>query len=490
MGLKGHVVKHPLNILTEEEVKRIHYGALEVMERTGVVFHHKRALEILGDAGCDVDKERVRFPNYLVEESLGKCPRRVLLKGMTPEYDVVVGDPYVHFASCIAMDTLDIQTMDRKTPAVQDYINMTKVLDYLDEVHLNSGPYTHIEGVADMCIHPERFHIAVKHTSKPFITSGVFGNEVWTIKMAQAVGENPPGHVQCSPPLTNSSDKINCMLHFIEAGFPILPGTGLATGMTSPVTLAGSLVQQLAEVLSLIVLAQIVKPGIGVIAKSRVEPADMRSGMIAEGGVEKVIADAAWNQIWRWYQVPRFHVVVSTDSKVPDFQCGMEKALHFLLSALSGSNIIAGIGGVYDEITASPVVAIMDNELARRVGRIIDGVAVNEETLAVDLINQVGPIPGQFLSTEHTRKWWQSELLIPELADRMEYSEWVGRDRKTSLDYAREKYEEIIATYKPAPLPEDRQKAIDEIMEEARNFYREKGLISDEEWEAYRKQRV
>jgi len=104
MGLNGYVVKRPLNILTEEEVKRIHYGALEVMEKTGVVFQHKRALEILGDAGCkvDTDKELVRFPNYLVEECLKKCPRRVLLKGRIPEYDVVVGDPYVHFASGIA----------------------------------------------------------------------------------------------------------------------------------------------------------------------------------------------------------------------------------------------------------------------------------------------------------------------------------------------------------------------------------------------------
>ena len=476
MGLKGYVVKRPLDILTEEEVKRIHYGTLEVMAKTGVVFHHKKALEILGDAGCDVDREKelVRFPNYLVEESLRKCPRRVLLKGMTPEYDVVVGDPYVHFASCIAMDTLDLETMDRKIPTMQDHINMAKVLDYLDEVHLHYGQYVRAEGVADMCIHPQRFNITVKHALKPSITAGVFGNEVWLIKMAQVVGQNPAGHAQCSPPLTWSTDKIDCMLHYIDAGFPISPGTGLATGMTSPVTLAGALVQQQAEILSGIVLAQTVKPGIGVIAKGRIEPADMRTGMIAEGGVEKVIADAAWNQIWRWYQVPRWHTVVSTDSKVPDYQCGMEKALHFLLSALSGSNIIAGIGGVYDEITVSPVVAIMDNELARRIGKMIDGVNVNEETLAVDLINKVGPIPGQFLSTEHTRKLWKSELLLPALADRVGYSEWVGGGKKTSLDYAKEKYEEIIATYNPSPLPEDKEKAIDEIMEEVRKFYKSK----------------
>ena len=479
MGLKGHVVKRPLNVLTEEEVKRIHYGALEVMERTGVVFRHDKALEMLGDAGCTVnrDKKLVRFPNYLVEESLGKCPRRILLKGMTPEYDVVIGDPYVHFASCPAMDTVDLETMNRKTPTIQDHIDMTRVLDYLDEVHLNSGPYTHIEGVADIYIHPERFNIALKHTSKRFITSGIFGNEIWTIKMAQAVGQNPLGHTECAPPLTWSEDKIDCMFHYAEAGFPLMPGTGLALGITSPVTLAGALVQQLAEILSVVVLAQVFKPGVGIVAKGRIEPSDMRTAIVAEGGVEKVIADAAWNQIWRWYQVPRWHQVVSTDSKVPDFQCGMEKALQFLFSALSGSNIIAGIGGVYDQITASPIVAIMDNELARRVGRIIDGIKVDEETLAVNLINEVGPIPGQFLGTEHTRRLWKSELLIPQLADRVGYSEWVAGGKKTSLDFARHKYEEILASHNPRPLSRNQEEQIDEIMVESRQYYTRKGMV-------------
>jgi len=478
MGLKGYVVRHPLNILTDDEVKRIHYGALEVLSKTGVVFQHKKALEILGDAHCDVDvkKERVRFPNYLVEESLRKCPKRVILRGMTPDYDVVVGDPYVHFASCAAMDTLDLEIMDRKTPTLEDHVIMAKVLDYLDTVHISSGPYSNIDGVPDILIYPERFAVTIRHSSKPSITAGIAGTESWTIQLAQVVGQNPAAHVQCSPPLTASSDKIECLFHFLEAGFPILPGTGLAMGMTSPVTLAGSLVQQLAEVLSIVVLVQLVKPGAEVIAKSRIEPADMRTGTVAEGGVEKTIADAAWNQIWRGYQIPRFHVVASTDSKVPDFQYGMEKALHFLFSALTGSNIIAGIGGVYDELTASPVVAVMDNELARRVGKIIEGIDVNEETLAVDVINEVGPIPGQFLSTSHTRTFWKSELLIPQLWDRTGYEAWVQRAKKTALDYAKEKYQEILETHKPRPLTAAQEQKIDRMLQEARQLYRNRSV--------------
>ena len=476
MGLKGHVVKNPMNVLTDEEVKRIHYGALEVLERTGVVFNHKKALEILDDAGCSVDhkKELVRFPSYLAEESLRKCPRRVLLKGRTPEYDVVIGDPYLHFSSCPAMDMLDLETNDRKTPTAQDYANVVKTLDYLDEVHIVNVPYLHLKGVLGLVLYPEILHIELTNTQKGIILAGLHGNEVWCIKMAQATGQSLLAYLECAPPLTWGEDQVDSTLHFIEAGFPVLPGTGLATGGTSPVTLAGALVQQLAEIMAITVLIQIVKPGAGIVAKSRIEPMDMRTGEIAEGGVEKVIADAAWNQIWRWYGIPRFHTIVTTDSKVPDYQCGMEKALHYLLSALTGSNLITGVGSVYDELTSSPVVAIMDNELIRRVHRIIDGVEVNEESLAVDLINEVGPIPGHFLNREHTRRLFQSELLRPELADRFSYGEWKKAGKKTNFDYAKEKYEHIMATHEPKPLPEDQKKAIDEILEEARAFYKEK----------------
>lgn len=463
-------MRRPLDILTDDEVKRIHYAALEILSRTGVVFHHRRALELLGDAHCTVDmgRELVRFPAYLVEESLRKCPRRVLLKGTSPEYDVTVGDPYVHFASCIAMDTLDLDTMDRRPPTLEDHINMVRVLDQLDTVHLNSGPYSHMQGVPDKLIYPSRFAASVKYSSKPSITAGMAGTELSTIEIARVVGQNPAAHVQCSPPLTVSFDKVECLFNFVEAGHPILPGSGLAMGMTCPVTMAGALAQQLAEILSVIVLAQLVNPGTGVIAKSRIEPADMTTGTVAEGGVEKAIADAAWNQIWRWYQVPRFHVVVSTDSKVPDYQCGTEKALQFLFSALTGSNIIAGIGGVYDELTASPLVAIMDDELARQVGKMVSGIDVNEDTLAVDLIDKVGPIPGQFLSTSHTRKFWRQELLVPRLADRIGYAEWTQRGRKTVLDYARDRYWEILSTPGSTPLNAAQQQEVESVLERAR----------------------
>ena len=149
--------------------------------------------------------------------------------------------------NCNVMDNLDLNIMDRKSPSLQDHINMVKVLDYLDEVHLILGPYTQIEGVPAICIHPQRTNIGFKHTSKPYILAGIFGNETWTIKMTQAVGRNAIGLSETAPPLTWAENKTDCIFHWLETGFPIALGTGLAMGMTSPVTLAGALVQQLAE---------------------------------------------------------------------------------------------------------------------------------------------------------------------------------------------------------------------------------------------------
>jgi trimethylamine--corrinoid protein Co-methyltransferase len=121
------------------------------------------------------------------------------------------------------------------------------------------------------------------------------------------------------------------------------------------------------------------------------------------------------------------------------------------------------------------------------VGRFMEGIAVNEETLAIDLIKQVGPIPGHFLNREHTRKWWKQEHFIPKVSDRLTYPEWMGKGKKSALDYAKERLVEILETYRPTPLTQSQEEEVERILEEARKYYRDKGLISEEEMAIYRK---
>ncbi len=148
-----------------------------------------------------------------------------------------------------------------------------------------------------------------------------------------------------------------------------------------------------------------------------------------------------------------------------------------LINAAAGAHIQEFQGAVSMELTHSPVMAVLDNDITGWIGRLIEGIQVTDETLGIDLINKVGPIPGSYLTTEHTRKWWKKEQFRPKVADRECYPEWIKGGKKDALALAKAKVEEILATHKPKPLTLEESKAIDEVLKEARSFYVQKGLM-------------
>ncbi|MCJ7792243.1 MAG: trimethylamine methyltransferase family protein, partial [Dehalococcoidia bacterium] len=174
-------------------------------------------------------------------------------------------------------------------------------------------------------------------------------------------------------------------------------------------------------------------------------------------------------------------------SKKPDFQTGYQKALNALAGALTGSHLLALHGSLYGELTAHPLQAILDDDIAGMIGRFIEGVTVTDETIALELIEQVGPIPGHYLNTAHTREWWKKEQFVPKVADELTYPEWIKSGKKDCLDYAKERMEEILATHRVSiPLTLSQEEDIKRILNEAREYYRKKGMISDEEWAVYK----
>ena len=225
-------------------------------------------------------------------------------------------------------------------------------------------------------------------------------------------------------------------------------------------------------------LAQLIKPGTSVIAGDFSFPMDMRFGHPAFGAVGAALHKAAHTQIWRWYEVPTATAQDGySSSKKIDFQNGYERAMSTLLSALAGGHLSSLHGCVYGELTYNPILSILDDDIAGWVGRFIEGVEVTDETLAIDLIEQVGPIPGQYLNTAHTRKWWQQEQFIPKSADREPYPEWIKKGKKDAIALAKERMVQILANHEPEPLTPEQDKAIDEILEEARSCYRQRGLM-------------
>ena len=470
----------PLEILTEEQIEAIHQGTIEVLERTGLKIEHKRALKLLEENGCyvDYDNNRVRFPPGLVEESLRKCPSSFHVKARNPENDVIIGGNTLTVQTFPGMRTVDLDTWQPRTATRQEYYDGVTVLDALDNLHFmgNYVPYFGYEGIPPVMCMPEGFAARARNSAKVLKCGTSDDSEIFTINIAKAVESDVMMTLHAAPPLTYYANSVEALYRGLEADCPFGMQCAAIMGGTGPATIAGSLLTGNAEVVGGIVLAQLIKPGARIVVYNFVQPQDMRSGSPVFGSIEHALSNMVFCQYFRRLGIPSGVIGPSSAKKI-DFQCGYEKALIGILAAVCGASNFYFVGGIFGELTFHPVQAILDNDISGMIGHFLQGVQVNEETLALDLINEVGPIPGFYLDKAHTRTWWKKEQFMPKVADRLSLPEWMESGKKGALDYAKERMEEILATHKPEPLTPKQEGDVERILEEARQYYRQKGLM-------------
>lgn len=484
MAIKGFTRNFkPLDILTEEQVEAIHRGTLNVLAKTGVRVEHKRALKLFERNDCKVDYDdmRVRIPPGLVEECLRKTPSSYYMKARIPENDLQIGGNTLYFDAFPGMRTVDLDTWQLRPATKKERDEGCVVLDALTNHHCFGMyiPYFEVEGIPPAMAIPEGVAALLRNSTKIQTSTGYqLDCEIFTLAMAKAVGTEVGFVFTPAPPLTIRGDAAECMFRVVEAGYPVWVGSSVTMGATAPVTIAGAVVASNAQSIAGVVLAQLIQPGTRIMSSDFSFTQDMKSGVPAFGGIESVLHVMAFNQIWRKYEIPRSSAIAGISSaKTIDFQCGYEKAMVALASASSGSNIIKLHGGIYGELSWHPVQAILDDDIAGMIGRFIEGIEVNDETLAIDLINDVGPIPGMFLDKAHTRNWWKKEQFIPKVVNRLSYPEWLGKGKKNALDYAKDRMDEILATHKPDPLTPKQEEDIDRILKECWEYYRKRDML-------------
>lgn len=305
-------------------------------------------------------------------------------------------------------------------------------------------------------------------------------SHIWELQMADVVGIDVFAAMEAAPPLTWYEDAIDCAWACAEKGLPVEVGCGAVMGGTSPATIAGTLVQSLAEMMAGIVMVQLVRPGTGILANSFVFAQNMVTGAPAAGGIEISLFQVAFNQLWRGkYDIPTMIGGCGpSSSQLIDVQLGFEKGISASLMAVSGANVINLHGGIHIELTYHPIQSIIDDEIAGMLARYIEGIEVNHDTLALDVIDEVGPIPGNFMRTRHTIDWWKKEHHLPRVSDRKSYYDWIRSGKKSIIDNAKEKMEAILASYQQDPPLTDQQNAdLDRIMDEARDYYKSKDLL-------------
>jgi trimethylamine--corrinoid protein Co-methyltransferase len=457
--------------LQPEQVKQIHQASLSVLENTGIHVENTEALDLFRRGGATVDGSRVHISPSMVEEALEKAPSRVLLAGRDPEQDVVLEGKRVYAGTGGSPTSVLDPGLNTVRPAtLRDLADLALLADALEHCDFIVIPI-HPTDIPEEDVPVNRFYASLTHSGK-HIMGGV-----GSVEGAKAVAEMAAmiagglEALQDRPvvsaaiawmvsPLHLDTGVTDILIEWCKLGLPVALSSAPMAGSTSPVTLAGTLTQLNAEQLSGIVLAQLVRPGTPVLAGYIPGVANMRTGGYLGGTIEFGMMQAAAAQLAHFYQVPIYGSGGMTDAKIPDAQAGYEKMSTLLLAAMGGTNYIHHAYGMITNMNASSLEqAVIDDEIVGMAKRVLRGIDVTSDTLAVEAINRVGP-GGHYLMDNHTVQSMRSEFFDPSVADRQNRIVWEVAGMLDTRARASQRVAKLLRTHEAPGLPPDLDSAI------------------------------
>lgn len=469
-----------LNYMSREELESLHNASCRVLEKTGVNFPDSEALDIFAAGGCKVDrsKSRVYIPPKVVEDCLKTVPREIHLYARDPNKDIHITDLQRRYPSFGAMmgttHVLDMKTRTRRPATVQDLVEANTVIDAcenIEQLETVIAPQDVPLEVTWQHAFAATFKTTTKHVILTVETPEMT-RDVLEMGFAIAGGEKEfrdrplfSGIVLTVPPLNNDGPCVSSILQLVKYNIPIRVSAGTMGGASVPVTLAGLLAESNAEALSWMVLVQLANPGNPFALGMNPRIMDMRHGTVSLSSPEWALMRACIGDIGRFYNIPSHCFMMVPASKLLDAQAGYEKAMTGLMTALGG--VTLALGMIMDSQNQScPADFLFANELVGAFRRILRGFEVNEENLAVDLIDQVGP-GGSYLHTKHTMKHYREHWYPSRLIERRSWQEWHDAGEKDTWQRAVEMVEQILATHKATLLPDAVSAELDRIVANA-----------------------
>ncbi|MHB8928737.1 MAG: trimethylamine methyltransferase family protein [Bacillota bacterium] len=472
-----------LGPLTPAQVERVHEAALKVLAETGVFVDSRTALDLLAANGAKVDFERriARLSEGLIEKAVRSAPEQFHLYDAEGRPAELVGGNAVHFdpGSCAVrfLDDDGVTARDSLAADLDKVVRLTDALPHLGTQSTAIVCHDAPNEIADTY----RLYVILRASKKPIVT-GAFSvhgfHDMKDVLAAAAGGEKALAEkpravfdVCPSPPLKFANLAAHNIIDGARAGLPIEFVSMPMPGAASPATIAGSVVQHTAETLAGVVLTECAQAGAKVVWGGAPVVFDMRYGTTPLSAVEAAMIGMASAQMGKYYGLPTHTYAALSDSKLVDAQAGAETALSGLLAALAGVNIISGAGLLDFVNTVSLAKLVIDNDICGQIYRVLRGVEVTPETLAVDVIHQAGP-GGYFLSLAHTRRWYRKEMDLPSAAfDRRDRRGWQEAGGMDTYAQARAIANDILAKHQGTPPVPGVMSEIDRAMREvaARN---------------------
>ncbi len=465
-------------ILPPERIDQILAEAFETLDKIGVFIENDEAVERLSGAGAKVsdDGKRVFIPRQLCDRCIGTVPKTFTLYDRDGnDAGVVGGDNIIFNPGSAAISIYDFAEKRIREPVTADVIDFVLLTDRLPAFEAQSTAVVPTD-VPEQLADRYRLFLALIYGKKPVIT-GTFTKEAYSTMLSlltavrrgpEELKKKPLAVFDCcpSPPLMWSDLTcqvlMDCAKHEIPAETVSMP----LAGATGPVTLAGSLVQHTAETLSGVVIHQITTPGARLVYGGAAACFDMRKGTTPQGAVETMMIDTAYVQIARTLGIPSHVYMGLSDAKLPDSQAGFETAMGATLAALAGANVVSGPGMLNFVSTQSLEKLVLDGEIWAMARRLIEGSAFREKSAGFDALREYA-VNGNFLASEHTRRFFRQEVYYPsDVIDRATRGEWEKSGALSAEERAHRTVIELLAPPPDSLLSPDIIDELDAIMQE------------------------
>ena len=454
--------KLKLEVLSPEEIQDIHSASLWIIENVGIRFPSRQALEIWSAHGAsvDFDKKIVRARPELIERALGTCPPKYDLAARDRNLDLPLDGNHVFLGTdgC-GVEIIDIKTNEKRISGLADVRDIARIADAVDEIGFHWVPVA----AQDMPANNRGLHEikaiwenSTKHVQTESIYSAKEASAA--IEMASLIVGGKEklkdwpvlSLMECTaPPLSHDGGSLEAALIAAEYGLPTGFMTMAACLTTGPATMAGTLASGNAEVIAGTALLQLAYPGCPVFYAAAQTASDLRTGAYTGGGPEDFLFGAATNLLADFYNIPLSMGSFATGAKEPNWQAGLENSLSTFMAGVSMSDMLLGCGFLHGSRIWSYAEMMLDCEIFSIIKKMVEGIKVNSETLALNTIAAVGP-GGNFLAQKHTREHMH-DLFLPQFLDRRPYSDWEAKG-DDAQDWALSKARKLLASHKPVEL--------------------------------------
>ncbi len=463
-------------VLSDAQIEKVYQATLECLQRTGVNVLNAEARDLLVAAGACAEGERVRIPPHIIQDAVAAAPRTFTLWGRDRRHRLQIAPDRVYFGpgpTCTYY--VDPQTGERRRAQRGDPGLTARVCDALEHIDYAMG----LGLIGD--VPPElapviEFVELIANTGKPVLPWAFTRQNLTDIyEIALAVAGSAKSLRQYPffglfgtyhSPLQHTDVELGNALWAAERGIPVIYIGGGTAGSTAPVTGAGLFVIYLAGALSGLAAIQLKERGAKVCIGGVPQPMDLRTGTPAYGGPEMSLYSAAMADISRYLGLPFMGTAGASEAKVLDQQAAIESAVQVVLSGLSGATLVHDVGFLDNTDTGSLEMLVMTDEIIAMTRRIMRGIEVSDDTLMLDLIDQVGPA-GDFMSAEETARRCRQEIWVPRLMDRQRWVNWQAAGASTMHERVRARVRHILTTHTPPPLPPGAAEQIEAVLRAA-----------------------